>query len=180
MAATSLRSLSSMMRWSLGDQVARFLHSRDVTSANGAAPKLRSAPIFVSARARLAGNAAVARNRETVNPIAAVMPTTTRSPRCSPSGELVPARAREQQDADRFAEQQGGRHEVRPRANLPERHVGILVAGMSGLSEYPRGRLKRAAQPPPLLHPNMGRSLPGEGNATGEGIGTRSEPYRSC
>ena len=62
-------------------QVTRFLNSREARSASGAAVKLRSAPIFVSARAAPDGNAAVAKNRETVKPIAAVMPMTTRSAR---------------------------------------------------------------------------------------------------
>lgn len=57
----------------------RPFNIRDAISARGAAMKLRSAPIFVSASASPPGKAAVAKKSETVNPIAATMPTTTRS-----------------------------------------------------------------------------------------------------
>ena len=73
------------------DHVARALNSRDAMSASGAATKLRSAPIFVSASADPAGNAAVAKNRDTVKPIDAVMPTTTKSARRRPCGRPAPA-----------------------------------------------------------------------------------------
>jgi hypothetical protein len=60
--------------------------SHDASNATGAAPKLRSAPIFVSASRGPGGNAAVAKKRAMVKPMAAAKPTTSRSARRSPSG----------------------------------------------------------------------------------------------
>ena len=102
--------------------------TRATTTASGAATKLRSAPIFVSARATPAGNAAVAKNRDTVNPIDATTPTTSRSPIRSPGGRLAPARrARvgKEQDPDRLAEEESGEHVIRAWSDLLERHARI-------------------------------------------------------
>ena len=64
---------------SAGCQLARTREKSTRTTAIGAATKLKSAPIFVSASAAPAGKAAVAKKSETVNPIAATTPTTNRS-----------------------------------------------------------------------------------------------------
>ena len=53
---------------------------------------VESAPLFVCARNGPSGNAAVAKNSATVNPIAATHPTTTSSRQSSPRGSLKPAR----------------------------------------------------------------------------------------
>ena len=100
-------------------------------SARGAAPKLRSAPIFVSASTAPAGNAAVAKNRETVKPIAAVMPMTTKSARRSPCGTRAPAN-RAAPENNRMPiglpREKSGEHEVGARPNLFERHAGSRQA----------------------------------------------------
>lgn len=57
--------------------------SRATAKAIGAATKLGSAPILVSARATPLGNAAVAKNSDTVNPMDATIPTITTSPKRS-------------------------------------------------------------------------------------------------
>lgn len=94
----------------------------------GAALKLRSAPIFVSARAAPTGNAAVAKKRETVNPVAAVVPITTKVAEmegCRQTRAWQASRAREQQDADRLTKPEAGQHEVRAWPDLLERAGGI-------------------------------------------------------
>ena len=63
----------------LTSQAVRRLKRREAIRARGAALKLSSAPILVWASAAPGGNAAVVKKRDTVKPIAAVMPTTTTS-----------------------------------------------------------------------------------------------------
>ena len=97
-------------------------------NASPAALKLSSAPILVSANAAPAGNAAVAKNSDTVKPIAAITPTTTRSEVLSPAGKSRARQARhpgEEHDAERLADQQAGEHEVSARSDIGQRDAGV-------------------------------------------------------
>jgi hypothetical protein len=74
-----------LSRIALG-HVARRRIDREPIKASGAAAKLRSAPILVSASAVPPEKAAVAKKSDTVNPTDAVMPTSSTSPMRSPEG----------------------------------------------------------------------------------------------
>jgi hypothetical protein len=68
----------------------RTRSTRETTRASGAATKLERAPILVWASAGPSGKAAVAKNNETVKPIAAATPTTRRSLCRRPCGRRAP------------------------------------------------------------------------------------------
>ena len=64
--------------------------NREPTIANGAATKLRSAPIFVCVSAAPLENAAVAKKSDTVKPIDATQPTRIRCRIVKPDGSRAP------------------------------------------------------------------------------------------